>query len=264
MSPRTLRLALAAACLALTGCATQPPATDLLPPHARLAVLQLPPSVGDDDLRRVLHSQAKQVPAGELAQDREALQRQLAASLRRALEQARVPMLRAADVITLGPDPPMEVGQALSVAALAALRARHPADAYLRIRLTDYGLTPKHWRSAYVGFEVLATLGIGALLYVHETTRPLAGLYLLQEGVEEYSEGYAGWWLLNRLSRPVRIEADLVDGTDGRVLWQDSETGLAGWRWGHLWHMDAATRDALLQTATDRMSDDLMVGLEGR
>lgn len=50
---------------------------------------------------------------------------------------------------------------------------------------------------------------------------------MVEEGIEEYSEGYAGWWLLNRLSRPVRIEADLIDGKTGAVLWHDSDTGLA-------------------------------------
>jgi hypothetical protein len=105
---------------------------------------------------------------------------------------------------------------------------------------------------------VVTTLAIVTVLYAHSATRPFAGTYLIEEGVEEYSEGYAGWWLLNRLSRPVRIDADLVDGSSGQVLWHDS---MAGWQWKHLWHMDEATRDALLQTSSDHALDDLLLEL---
>jgi len=261
---RALLVACAAA--ALVGCAAQPaaPAVTLLSPASRLAVLQLSPGPSDDALRRVFHAGEKQVPAEALAADRRALQQQVQVSLQQALGRARLPVLASAQAVPVGASEPMQVGQPMDAASLAALRAWYPADAYLRVRVTDYGLTPASWKSAYITFEVVTTLAIGTALYVHKATRPLAGIYLIEEGVEEYSEGYAGWWLLNRLSRPVRIEADLVDGSSGRLLWRDSATGMAAWSWGHLWHMDDATRDGLLQESIDRMTDELVIELEGK
>ena len=110
---------------------------------------------------------------------------------------------------------------------------------------------------------MVTTLAITGVLYAHVATRPLAGVYLVQESVEEFSEGYAGFWLLNRMSRPVRIEADLVDGKTGAVLWHDSETGLADRHWNHLWHMGDAARDSLLTDSTDKTVKDLVEELEG-
>lgn len=67
----------------------------------------------------------------------------------------------------------------------------------------------------------------------------------------------------DRLSHPVRLDADLVDGESGAVLWHESETGMADWRWDHLWHMDDATRAGLIQVSTDRSADALVKELEG-
>lgn len=173
-------------------------------------------------------------------------------------------MLASAESASFGGAPAMAIGQPLDAAGLAALRAAHPADAYLRIQVTDYGQTPKSWKSAYVTFEVVSTLAIGGLLYVHSSTRPVAALYLVQEGVEEYSEGYAGWWLLNRLSRPVRVDADLIDGRTGAVLWRADATGMARWRWAHLWHMDDTARDDLLNISLDRAVTGLVTDVGGK
>jgi hypothetical protein len=60
------------------------------------------------------------------------------------------------------------------------------------------------------------------------------------------SEGYVGFWTLNRLSRPVRINADLLDGRTGLVVWHGVKTGLAGWQWRHLVYMNEQMRDELL------------------
>ena len=246
----------------LAGCASAPPALYSLRPDSHLAVLQLPASVDDRELLRVLHAGQEDVPALALVQDRTDLQRAIDTDLSQAFARSPDPILASADFIAFPSEwRDMVIGQPLDAATLAQLRAQHPADAYLRLRVTDYGQTPDKWKSAYVTFEVATTVAIGGLLYIHKSTRPLAALYLLQEGVEEYSEGYAGWWLFNRLSRPVRIEADLIDGRSGAMLWQGSDTGMAGWQWGHLWHMDDTTRRALLQISTDkavrRLSDEL-------
>lgn len=268
MRPRSLPgtgagTAVLAIMLLATGCATQSaaPISYLLSPGAHLTVLQLPASVGDDSLRRVLHRDEKHVSAGSLAADRRRIEADIDAGLARTLPAAEDPALASAALISLDSGESMAIGTPLDAATLAQLRARHPADAYLRLRVTDYGQTPQTWKGAYVTFEVVTTLGIGALLYLHETTRPLAFLYMGQEAVEEYGEGYAGDSLLDRLSRPVRIEADLIDGADGAVLWRDSVTGLASWRWGHLWHMDDLTRDYLLDVSTGRVIADLVSAL---
>ena len=248
----------------LAGCSTAPAALDSLRPGSHLGVLQLPTSVDDRELTSVLHSERKDVPAIALGEDRMALQQATAAALTKAFTQSPSPILVSAEFISVPSGwPDMSIGQQLDAAILARLQAQHPADAYLRLRVTDYGQTPDAWKGAYVTFEVVSTVAIGGLLYIHRSTRALAGVYLAEEGVEEYVEGYAGWQLLNRLSRPVRIEADLIDGSSGAVLWRGSDTGLAGWQWGHLWHMDDATRRVLLQISTDKATRQLTDAVGG-
>lgn len=254
------------ACLALlAGCASQPtaPVVTLLHPASRLSVLELPPAVDDDSLRYVFHRDEKEISAAALADDRRNLAQQIDAALQRALAGADAQALRAASVSSIGAEPPMRIGQPLDAVDLAALQAQHPADAYLRVQVTDFGQTPKSWRTAYITFEVVTTAAIGTVLYIHKATRPLAFIYVGTEAAEEFGEGYTGFWLINRLSRPVRLDADLVDGESGAVLWRESETGMADWRWDHLWHMDDATRAGLIQVSTDRSADALVKELEG-
>ncbi len=250
----------------LAGCAGMPaqPPVSAVSPGARLNVLVLPSTMDDASLQRLFHAGEKQVTSDVLADDRARVERQVEAELKEALALADLPQLRTANVVSPDDAQAGTIGQPLDAPALAALRAQYPADAYLRVEVTDYGQTPKSWKSAYVTFEVVTTLAIAGALYVHKVSRPLAGVYVLEEGVEEFSEGYAGFWMVNRLSRPVRIEADLVDGRTGVVLWHDSETGMADWEWKHLWHMDKATQDALLTISTHKMADALVKELEGQ
>jgi hypothetical protein len=86
------------------------------------------------------------------------------------------------------------------------------ADALLRFGITDYGLTPKSWRKGYATFEVTSTLAIaGVIAYSGSTVaKAAAGAYLTQEAVEETAEAYAGFWGLDVVCRPVRIEAELI------------------------------------------------------
>lgn len=259
--------ACAGALAMLVGCAAQPvaPAVAILHPAARLQVLELPPSVTDASLRRLFHAGTKEkIPAETLAADRQHVAQLVDGALQQALTHATDTPLTSATVTSLDDAQDLAIGQPVSSADLAALQATHPADAYLLVQVTDYGQTPQSWKGAYVGFEVVTTLAIGAWLYVHTATRVLVAPYLAQESIEEFSEGYAGFWLLNRLSRPVRIEADLVDGKTGKVLWHDSETGLADWHWANVWHMNAVTQDQLLQISTDHAMADLMNALESK
>jgi hypothetical protein len=264
--PSICRLTCVGALVLLAGCAVQPvaPAATLLHPASRLTVLELPPTVSDDSLRRIFHAEEKSLQAEVLAADRRQLQQLIDGELKQALSLARLPLLSSATVAPLDDVQGMAIGQPMDAGSLAALQSQHPADAYLRVELTDYGQTPKSWRSAYVTFEVVTTAAIGAVLYTRTATRPLAIAYLGEESVEELSEGYAGFWLVNRLSRPVRIDVDLVDGATGTVLWHDTETGLAGWHWKNLWHMDDPTRDLLLKTSADQAASDLVGELEGK
>jgi hypothetical protein len=196
-------------------------------------------------LRRVLHGRHEDVTAAALNVDRQHINQSLEATLR-----ARVPCIApSATDITSVADANAVIGRPIDSASLASLQSAHPADAYLRLRVTDYGETPRRWRAAYVTFEVVTTLAIAGGLFVHKVTRPVAVAYLLEESIEEFAEGYAGFWALNRLSRPVRVEADLLDGQTSQVLGSEAHTGLAPWRWRHLRHMDDTTRDELLATS---------------
>lgn len=133
------------------------------------------------------------------------------------------------------------------------------ADNLLRFRITDYGLTPKAWRNWVIGFEVVSTVGIAAIAYTTPELRPLAGVYLVTEAVEETAEAYTGFWALDKLSRPVRIEAEMFDLHTGEMLWADSNTGLARVHLIRLaTHIDAATRNAQLEDATHESVEKLM------
>ena len=133
------------------------------------------------------------------------------------------------------------------------------ADNLLRFRITDYGLTPKAWRNWVIGFEVVSTVGIAAIAYTTPELRPLAGVYLVTEAVEETAEAYTGFWALDKLSRPVRIEAEMFDLHTGEMLWADNNTGLARVHLIRLaTHIDAATRNAQLEDATHESVEKLM------
>lgn len=253
--------------LLIAGCAIQPPApvVTLLHSQSHLSVLTLPSTVGDNSLRRIFHDGDKTVSVDVLADDRHHVEQLIETALKQTLAQSHLPMLSAATFIRVGGDMnAMAIGQPLDAADLTALQTQHPADAYLRVQVTDYGETPKSWESAYITFEVVTTVAIAGLLYTRTVTRPLAVAYVGEEGVEEFSEGYTGLWLINRLSRPVRIDIDLVDGSTGAVLWHDSETGMDDWHWRNLWHMDNGTRDILITNSTDDAVKALVNELDDR
>src|SRR5260370_33276872 len=130
------------------------------------------------------------------------------------------------------------------------LHAASDADVLLRFRITDYGVTPKSWRNAVIVFEVTSTLGIAAIAYAYPATRPIAGIYLIEEGIEETVEAYAGFWALDEGSRPVRIEAELIVLNTGTQAWNSSATGLSDVGWTRLVRkVGAAERDAHLNGA---------------
>jgi hypothetical protein len=223
--------------LFLFGCTMAQPSRTSSEPD-RIQVLEFPTSATDQSLQRVLHAGRDERDKQSLALDH--------LRIADALEGAAVALLGRCVVRLDGAVG--TIGAPIDADTLAATQAANPADMYLRLQVTDYGETPRQWRGAYLGFEVATTAGIAAGLAFQ--SRAVAGAYLLEESAEELSEGYAGFWMLNRLSRPVRISADLVDGRTGQVIWRGARTGLARWQWAHLMHRDDQARDELLAIST--------------
>ena len=142
------------------------------------------------------------------------------------------------------------------------LHAASDADVLLRFRVTDYGVTPKSWRNAVIVFEVTSTLGIAAIAYAYPATRPIAGIYLIEEGIEETVEAYAGFWALDEVSRPVRIEAELITLDTGTQVWKSSATGLSDVGLTRLVRkVSAAERDAQLNSAIQEAAEKIVADL---
>jgi hypothetical protein len=163
---------------------------------------------------------------------------------------------RAVDELHInGPDP-------VTRETAGQLRAVSEADALLRFRITDYGMTPKSWRKGVITFEVLSTLGIAALAYAYPRTRALAGAYLVEESIEETAWAYGGFWTLDEVCRPVRIEAELIDLKTGTQAWHGSATGLSDVRLGRVFRkVGEAERDAQLNTALDEAVEKISADL---
>ena len=143
------------------------------------------------------------------------------------------------------------------------LHAASDADVLLRFRITDYGVTPRSWRNAVIIFEVTSTLGIAAIAYAYPATRPIAGIYLIEEGIEETLEAYAGFWALDEISRPVRIEAELITLDTGTQAWKSSATGLSDVGLTRLVRkVSAAERAAQLNSAIQEAAEKLVADLQ--
>lgn len=144
------------------------------------------------------------------------------------------------------------------------LKASTGADALLRFGITDYGLTPKAWRKGYIAFEVASTLGIaGAIAYSGSAAaRAAAGVYLTQETVEETAEAYAGFWALDVVCRPVRVEAELVRLHPLSTVWETSATGLSDVALSRIARKVASSeRDGQLDQATNYAVRDVVSDL---
>jgi len=144
------------------------------------------------------------------------------------------------------------------------LRASTGADAILRFGITDYGLTPKIWRNGYITFEVTSTLAIAGVLAYAGTAaaKAAAGAYLVQEGVEESAESYAGFWALDVVSRPVRIEAELVGLNPVATIWEYNDTGLSDVRLTRLTRMvNSMERSKQLDQSTNYAVRDVVSNL---
>jgi len=140
------------------------------------------------------------------------------------------------------------------------------ADALLRFDITDYGLTPKSWRKGYITFEVTTTLAIaGVIAYTGSAVaKAAAGAYLAQETVEETAEAYAGFWGLDVVCRPVRIEAELIGLNPVTIVWKTSDTGLSDIKLSRLTRkVGSDEQDRQLNQATDDAVKDIVTALSG-
>jgi len=135
------------------------------------------------------------------------------------------------------------------------------ADALLKYKITDYGLTPRAWRTGYITFEVTSTLALaGVIAYAGSAAaKAAAGAYLVQEGAEETAETYAGFWALDVECRPVRIEAALISLNPVTPVWHTSDTGLSDVRFSRLTRkVDSAEKVSQLDQATDYAVKDII------
>ncbi len=209
--------------LGLAACAAPGPSGDhpnAVAAQARRLVLVEIPMAGDDPRIRKQFAQG----ADEAVQ---AAQSAALSDVRQALEQEGLAIDDREATLQAVRD--LGVAGAASVTPDAAerLHALSGDDVLLRFRVTDYGATPRAWRNGYIAFEVTSTLGIAAVAYAYPATRALAGAYLVQEGIEETAEGYAGFWALDEVCRPVRIRAELLSLPGGDRIWKGSATGLS-------------------------------------
>ncbi len=141
------------------------------------------------------------------------------------------------------------------------------ADAILRFNISDYGLTPTSWRSGYITFEVVTTLAITAAIASIGTSvaKGTAGAYLAQETVEETAEGYAGFWALDVVCRPVRVEAELIQLNPVKTVWTDSDTGLADIRLSRLFRkIPLQERNMQLDQSSDYAVNELISELSDK
>lgn len=249
----------------LSACATGREVTGIGPPHAnspvRVLVMESPMSVGPGRLQPVFAPDAKPgSPAAAVPIARGAAHAQefALASMDAALRKRTgfdVIDFPARDVARTNFEGPLTQAEA------ARLQAATGADALLRFRITDYGLTPRSWRTGYIAFEVASTLAIAGLIAYQGTTaaKAAAGAYLTQETIEETAEAYAGFGALNVVWRPVRVEAKLERLHPLATLWKESDTGLSDTRLSRIFgKVSSAERDGQLDQATRRAVKDLV------
>ena len=251
---------------ALGGCATFPDMGNFAQSHRekpiKVMVSEVPLDIGHGRLQAVL---APDVKSGSISPD---LARGILHAQKYALTAMNEALSRNKKIaIVTSPEIPdvnrilsQDFDKALIQADADLLREETGADALLRFRITDYGLTPKAWRDGYITFEVASTLAIaGVIAYSGSTAaKAAAGGYLAQETVEETTEAYAGFWALDVVARPVRMEAELIRLNPVSVIWKDVDTGLSKVRLSRLTRkVGANERNHQLDHASDHAVDGI-------
>jgi hypothetical protein len=257
----------------LGGCATTtdiPPGQSQMHAPIKILVMQSPMTINPGRLQKVLAPDIKpklSVSDEPIAQGVKHSQEQALAAMKSDLiKQSRLTLVT----------PPKQEKQllnkiqgenfdtAISQDVADRIQTTTGADAILRFGITDYGLTPKSWRTGYITFEVVSTLAIaGVIAYAGSTAaKAAAGAYLAQETVEETAESYAGFWALDVVCRPVRIEAELIGLNPVNVLWKYSDTGLSDVSLSRLTRkVGTDERDKQLDQSTDYAVNDVVTDL---
>jgi len=263
-------------CLAgagLGGCAT---ATNLqieqVHSHSpiKILVMQSPMKIQSARLQKVLAPDAKQ----KLTVSAPALAHGISHSQQYALATMNTDLSKQAGLAVVTPSqaamPLFDKIQGAAYSSIPSqteakqLQAATGADAILRFNITDYGLTPTSWRSGYITFEVVSTLAITAVIASAGTSlaKGAAGGYLAQETAEETAESYAGFWALDVVCRPVRIEAELIQLNPVKTVWTNSDTGLADVRFSRLSQKIApAQRNMQLDQSTDYAVSEIVTDM---
>lgn len=256
----------------LGGCATTN--EQLTRAHLRLplkiVVMQTPMTIDAGRLQKVLAPDVKQ----ELTASDELLVRDAKKAQASALAAMDAALAKQSGLIVVTPPTDEEhftneiqgrdFKTVISQEEADHIRATTGADALLRFRITDYGYTPKSWRTGYITFEVATTLALAAVIaYAGSTVaKGAAGAYLAQETVEETAEGYTGFWALDAVCRPVRIEAELIRLNPVATVWKTSDTGLSDVRLSRLTRkVGSAERDGQLNQSTDYAVQDIASNL---
>lgn len=260
--------------ISLGGCATTSDMTRLEQSHlkapVRLLVMESPMAIDQDRLHTVLAPDAKTgSPAAETLMsegERHAQAFALTAMQSDLEKQSKFEVVfpAARDNTLVDKIRNASLESSITQDEADRLRTATGADALLRFGVTDYGLTPKTWRSGYITFEVVATLGLAAIIASPGTAvaKAAAGTYLAEETVEETAEGYAGFWALDVVYRPVRMEAELVSLEPVAKVWEYSDTGLSDRRLARLTSkVTPAERNGQLDQATAYAARDIVSSL---
>lgn len=260
-------LALLGLTLLLGGCATYPGMKQLATSHRekplKVLLTEMPMSIDHAKLRAVFPAGTPIAPEVDRARSH-ALQVMIGMlSRQRHVDLVFIPDSATRSITALLKRQPM------SQRVANAISASTGADALLRFRITDYGLTPASWRDGYIAFEVGSTLAIAGIIAYSGSAaaHAAAGGYLAQETVEETSEAYAGFWGLDVVCRPVRIVAELVRLKPLGTIWETDETGLSDIHLSRLTkNVPFAERELQLDQSTNHavsdISDDLAKTLD--
>lgn len=251
----------------LAGCATTgDPRLAHIDKPVKILVIETPPTIAPDRLRKVLapNSQTQSAPADNSVAEGLNHARDYAAKTMQATLASRPGLL-----VVSAPADKDRFFRAIRDHAMAngltqqqaeQLQAMSGADALLLFTLTDYGLTPRAWRKGYVTFEITTTLGLAAIIaYAGSTVaKAAAGAYLVQEAVEETAETYAGFWAVDVVSRPVRIEAEVFGLKPLTKGWKYHSTGFSDLDFARLTSTATpAQRRIQLDQATDAAAADI-------
>ncbi len=256
--------------LTFGGCATYPDMKAFVKSHRETPVsillIEAPPDIDHSRLQAVFAPSAKSPSGKAIASGIEHAQSRALDLMKAMLERHRSfevvsepQPAKVARMLKKDPDHPLSQEDA------DAIHAETGADAIFLFRITDYGLTPGSWRDGYIAFEVSSTLAIaGVIAYTGSAAaHAAAGGYLVQETVEETTEAYAGFWGLDVVTRPVRLEAELVRLKPVGRIWKTDETGLSDIRLSRLTRtIPASERDLQLDQSTNHAINDISADLK--